>query len=160
MLCAKLFSLFYPGISFKSRLNSVTFFLSFQPKYYRKIVSYRYSGGKRIPEFSDGCFKCECEATGSTGEYCSVKGGQCPCQEGQKGAKNVVGRRCNQCEDKQGQIVRFRGCVGECVIHYLNLGCHGVTQNFLFMVPPAIWERCCVTPVTKVYPISHACEVV
>ena len=84
-----------------------------------------------------------------------MEGGQCPCQEGQKGAKNVVGRRCNQCEDKQGQIVSGRGCVGECVIYQLHLGCHGVTQNLLFKVPPAIWERCCVTPMTKVYPVSH-----
>ena len=26
--------------------------------------------------------------------------------------------------------------------------------------PVAIWERSCVTPVTKVYPMSRACEVV
>ena len=49
-----------------------------------------------------------------------------------------------------------RGCVGECVIYQLHVGCHGVTKNLLFMVPPdpVIWERYCVTPVTKVYPMS------
>ena len=57
-----------------------------------------------------------------------MEGGQCPCQEGQKGAKNVVGRRCNECEDKQGQIVSGRGCVGEYLLHICYLGCHGVTQ--------------------------------
>jgi len=125
-------------------------------------VSYRYSGSKRTPEFSDGCFKCECEALGSTGEYCAVEGGQCPCQKGQNGAKNVVGRRCNECEDKQGQIVNGRGCVGEYNFYYMYqsasqlLGrlsrCHAV----LFMVVPAIWERTCVTPLsTLCHPMSR-----
>ena len=92
-------------------------------------MSYRYSGSKRTPEFSDGCFKCDCEPVGSTGEHCTIGGGQCPCQEGQNGAKNVVGRRCNECEDKQGQIVSGRGCVGEYVIYLLHscwLGCHAI----------------------------------
>ncbi|XP_078343214.1 cadherin EGF LAG seven-pass G-type receptor 1-like [Oculina patagonica] len=81
------------------------------PKHYRKIVNYKYMGGKSIPEFSDGCSRCDCEAIGSTGEYCAVVNGQCPCQKGKDGAKDVVGRRCNQCENKQGQIVSGRGCV-------------------------------------------------
>ena len=38
--------------------------------------------------------------------------------EGPSG-KNVVGRRCNQCEDKQGQIVSGRGCVGKSVLLHL-----------------------------------------
>ena len=73
-------------------------------------MSYRYSGE---PEYSEGCFRCDCEPIGSTGEYCAVKNGQCPCQKGKDGAKDVVGRRCNQCVDKQGQIVNGRGCVGK-----------------------------------------------
>ncbi|KAJ7355115.1 hypothetical protein OS493_027904 [Desmophyllum pertusum] len=82
------------------------------PKHYRKTVSYRLSvSSKSTQEFSDGCFKCDCERIGSTGESCAVENGQCPCQEGNKGGKDVVGRRCNQCEDKQGQIVSGRGCV-------------------------------------------------
>ena len=113
----------------------------FQPKYYRKIVSYRYLGSKRTPEFSDGCFKCECEPIGSTGEYCAVEGGQCPCHKGQNGAKDVVGRRCNECQDKQGQIVNGRGCVGEyitCInlLHSSWVGCHSVTQCCLWFLRP------------------------
>ncbi|PFX21141.1 Cadherin EGF LAG seven-pass G-type receptor 2 [Stylophora pistillata] len=78
-------------------------------KHYRKIVSYTFSGA---PVFSDGCFRCDCAEIGSTGEQCATENGQCPCLKGRRGGKDVVGRRCNQCEDKQGQIVSGRGCVG------------------------------------------------
>ena len=81
-----------------------------QAKHYRKIVSYTFSGA---PVFSDGCFRCDCEEIGSTGDQCATENGQCPCLRGRRGGKNVVGRRCNQCEDKQGQIVSGRGCVGK-----------------------------------------------
>ena len=63
--------------------------------------------------FSDGCFKCDCEGIGSTGDYCNVENGQCPCQKGRRGAKDVVGRRCDTCEDKQGEIISGKGCVGK-----------------------------------------------
>ncbi|CAH3162846.1 unnamed protein product, partial [Pocillopora meandrina] len=77
-------------------------------KHYRKIVSYTFSGA---PLFSDGCFRCDCEEIGSTCDQCAAENGQCPCLKGRRGGKNVVGRRCNQCEDKQGQIVSGGGCV-------------------------------------------------
>ena len=85
-------------------------FVFFQAKHYRKIVSYTFSGA---PVFSDGCVKCDCEETGSTGDECATENGQCPSLSGQRGGKNVVGRRCNQCKDKQGQTVSGRGCVGK-----------------------------------------------
>ena len=87
-----------------------TRFVFVQAKHYRKIVSYTFSGA---PVFSDGCFRCDCEEIGSTGDQCATENGQCPCLKGRRGGKNVVGRRCNQCEDKQGQIVSGRGCVGK-----------------------------------------------
>lgn len=69
---------------------------------------------KKTPVYSDECYKCNCEDIGSTGEDCAVKNGQCPCQKGKSGAKDVVGRRCDTCQDRQGEIVNGRGCVGEC----------------------------------------------
>ena len=87
-----------------------TRFVFVQAKHYRKIVSWTFSGA---PVFSDGCFRCDCEEIGSTGDQCATENGQCPCLKGRRGGKNVVGRRCNQCEDKQGQIVSGRGCVGK-----------------------------------------------
>ena len=64
--------------------------------------------------FSEDCFKCDCESVGSTGDYCNVQNGQCPCQRGRHGARDVIGRRCDTCEDKQGEIISGKGCVGEC----------------------------------------------
>ena len=135
----------------------------FQPKYYRKIVSYRYLGSKRTPEFSDGCFKCECEPIGSTGEYCAVEGGQCPCHKGQNGAKDVVGRRCNECQDKQGQIVNGRGCVGEYItrINLLHSSWWVVTvsRNVVYAPSGNLGEDLCDTPVFLMSPyVTWACS--
>ena len=85
-------------------------FVFVQAKHYRKIVSCTFSGA---PVFSDDCIRCDCEEIGSIGDHCATENGQCPCLKGRRGGKNMVGRCCNQCEEKQGQIVSDRGCVGK-----------------------------------------------
>lgn len=83
-----------------------------KPKHYRKILSTKYSkGSQKSPIFSEGCFSCDCEGIGSTADTCKVANGQCPCRLGRGGAKDVIGRRCDTCKDKQGEIVRGKGCV-------------------------------------------------
>lgn len=50
------------------------------------------------PIGSDRCYPCDCYKYGSTSIYCDKITGQCPCK------KNVVGRKCDQCENKYAHI--------------------------------------------------------
>ncbi|XP_062576129.1 cadherin EGF LAG seven-pass G-type receptor 2-like isoform X1 [Saccostrea cucullata] len=50
------------------------------------------------PIGSDRCFPCDCYKYGSTSIYCDKVTGQCPCK------KNVIGRKCDQCENKYAHI--------------------------------------------------------
>uniref|UniRef100_K1PF79 Cadherin EGF LAG seven-pass G-type receptor 1 n=1 Tax=Magallana gigas TaxID=29159 RepID=K1PF79_MAGGI len=50
------------------------------------------------PIGSDRCYPCDCYKYGSTSIYCDKVTGQCPCK------KNVIGRKCDQCENKYAHI--------------------------------------------------------
>ena len=52
------------------------------------------------------CSKCLCDPYGSRRDQgCESIGGQCPCLPG------VIGRRCDMCREKQGEITRNgKGC--------------------------------------------------
>ena len=53
-----------------------------------------------------GCYSCDCDPVGSTGEDCDVTTGQCSCKA------NVIGRRCDQC-DAGFYDLGIDGCKGE-----------------------------------------------
>ena len=48
---------------------------------------------------------CQCDPLGSVNQMCQPIGGQCPCLPG------VIGRVCDMCQAKQGEITQNRkGC--------------------------------------------------
>ena len=51
------------------------------------------------------CEQCRCDDLGSASQVCEPIGGQCPCLPG------VIGRECDMCQAKQGEITQSgKGC--------------------------------------------------